>query len=246
MNFFFEVHNDLPREAPGNNQSTKRALKMVRSLTPDSKILDIGCGPGRQTIELAKNCECQITALDNHQPFLDKLNRKAENEKVADKITTVNASMFDMKFEQKSFDLIWSEGAIYIYGFEKGLRDWKKLLREDGYIVVTELSWLTPEMPEEPKAFWNKEYPAMKSVNENLKIADACGYSIAGVFAIPGSGWEDYYGPIEKRIQNLKEKYGDNPEAKKVFDAEAAEIALYRKYGEYYGYVFYVLRANKA
>jgi len=86
----------------------------------------------------------------------------------------------------------------------------------------------------------------MKSVNENLKIADACGYSIAGVFAIPGSGWEDYYGPIEKRIQNLKEKYGDNPEAKKVFDAEAAEIALYRKYGEYYGYVFYVLRANKA
>jgi len=245
MDFFFEVHNDLPREAPGNNQSTKRALKMVRNLTPDSKILDIGCGPGRQTIELAKNYGCHVTALDNHQPFLDKLIRKAENEKLADRITTVNASMFDMKFSPNSFDLIWSEGAIYIYGFEKGLRDWKKLLTEDGYIVVSELSWLTPEMPEEPKNFWNKNYPAMKSVIENLKIADACGYSIAGMFVIPNSGWEDYYGPIEKRIQNLKETYGNNPEAKKVFDNETAEIALYRKYGEYYGYVFYILRANK-
>jgi SAM-dependent methyltransferase len=245
MNFFFEVHNDLPREAPGNNQSTKRAFKMVRNLKPDLKILDIGCGPGRQSIELARNHGCHVTALDNHQPFLDKLNRKAENEKLTDRITTVNASMFDMKFSPASFDLIWSEGAIYIYGFEKGLRDWKKFLTEGGYIVVSELSWLTPEMPQEPKEFWDKEYPAMKSVNGNLKIADECGYSVAGVFIIPDSGWEDYYGPVEKRIQNLREIYGDNPEANKVFDNETAEIALYRKYGEYYGYVFYILRANK-
>jgi SAM-dependent methyltransferase len=140
--------SDKNGESPGDNQSTKRALKMVRNLTPDSKILDIGCGPGRQTIELAKSSVCHVTALDNHQPFLDKLVRKAENEKLADRITTVNASMFDMKFSPNSFDLIWSEGAIYIYGFEKGLRDWKKMLTEDGYIVVSELSWLTPEMPE--------------------------------------------------------------------------------------------------
>jgi len=245
MDFFFEVHNDLPREAPGNNQSTKRALKMVRNLTADSKILDIGCGPGRQSIELAKDSGCHITALDNHQPFLDKLSRKAANEKLTDKITTVNQSMSEMKFAPGSFDLIWSEGAIYIYGFEKGLRDWKKLLKENGSIVVSELSWLTPEMPEEPKKFWDKNYPAMKSVNENLKTIDALGYSITGVFVLPNSGWEDYYGPIEKRILNLKETHGNDPEAKKVFDNETAEIELYRKYGEYYGYVFYILRANK-
>lgn len=246
MNFFFEVHNDLPREAPGNNQATKRALKMVRGLGPESAILDVGCGPGRQTIELAKNTECPITALDNHQPFLDKLMRKAANERVADRIRPLNRSMFEMDFAPASFDLIWSEGAIYIYGFEKGLRDWKKFLRPGGYIVVSELSWLSPEMPDEPKKFWDRGYPAMKTINENLKIADACDYSVAGSFILPGSGWEDYYGPIANRITDLRRSYAGNAEAEKVFAAEEAEIELYKKYGEYYGYAFFVLRANKA
>jgi ubiquinone/menaquinone biosynthesis C-methylase UbiE len=38
--------------------------------------LDIGCGLGMQTIELAKLSKGQIDALDNHQPFLDQLDFK--------------------------------------------------------------------------------------------------------------------------------------------------------------------------
>lgn len=32
-------------------------------------------------------------------------------------------SMFEMDFEPESFDLIWSEGSIYIAGFQTGLKD---------------------------------------------------------------------------------------------------------------------------
>ena len=38
---------------------------------------------------------------------------------------------------RSSFDVIWSEGAIYIMGFERGLRAWRPLVRTGGYVVVS-------------------------------------------------------------------------------------------------------------
>ena len=70
---FWEVHSNLPREGPGDNESTKKAYLMLKDLPENPRILDIGCGPGMQTIELAKLSGGQIVAVDNHQPFLEQL-----------------------------------------------------------------------------------------------------------------------------------------------------------------------------
>ena len=39
-------------------------------------------------------------------------------------------SMFEMSFDDETFDLIWAEGSIYIAGFVRGIRDWKRLLKK--------------------------------------------------------------------------------------------------------------------
>jgi ubiquinone/menaquinone biosynthesis C-methylase UbiE len=52
MNIFFEIHKDLPREGPGDNESTRKAFSMLVDLPAEPDILDIACGPGMQTIEL--------------------------------------------------------------------------------------------------------------------------------------------------------------------------------------------------
>src|SRR5512137_2857620 len=98
MDIFWELHQDLPREGPGDNASTLKALSFIANLPPQPAILDIGCGPGMQTIELAKHTRAQITAIDTHQPFLDKLEERAHAEGVSDKIRTVNMSMFALEF----------------------------------------------------------------------------------------------------------------------------------------------------
>jgi tRNA G46 methylase TrmB len=51
---FFEVHNDLPREGPGDNKSTRKAYLTLPVILEKPRVLDIGCGPGMQTVELAK------------------------------------------------------------------------------------------------------------------------------------------------------------------------------------------------
>jgi ubiquinone/menaquinone biosynthesis C-methylase UbiE len=101
---------------------------LLKDLPANPRILDIGCGPGMQTIKLAKLPNWLVDALDNHLPFLDQLNENAKKEGVSQKIRAAMGDTANLKFASESFDLIWSEGAIFVIGFEKGLREWRRLL----------------------------------------------------------------------------------------------------------------------
>ena len=169
MGIFFELHQDLPREGPGDNPSTRKALALLVDLPPRPLILDIGCGPGMQTVELARCTNGKIIAIDTHQPFLEKLKQRAQAEGLSDKITTINMSMFALDFEAKSFDAIWSEGAIYIMGFEQGLRACQPLLKPGGYVAVSEICWLRPQPPSEVQTFWAANYPGMEPSKRTWK-----------------------------------------------------------------------------
>ncbi len=245
MGIFFELHQDLPREGPGDNPSTRRALSLLTGLPPQPLILDIGCGPGMQTVELAKHTNGKIIAIDTHQPFLEKLKQRALAEGLSNKITAINMSMFDLEFEAESFDVIWSEGAIYIMGFEQGLRACQPLLKPGGYVAVTELTWLRPNPPAEADNFWKENYPGMQSVQDNLDSVRAAGYREIAHFVLPTSSWwEPYYMPQAARIAMLRDKYRDDDEAIQLLNESQKEIDLYRQYSDWYGYVFYVMQTK--
>jgi len=115
---FFEIHKDLPREGSGRDEYTQKAFEMIPKINQPN-ILDIGCGPGLQTIKLAKMSNGKIIAIDIHQPYLDQLKQTAKKEKLLDRIDIVNKSMVDMDFPEEYFDIIWAEGSIFIIGFDK-------------------------------------------------------------------------------------------------------------------------------
>jgi ubiquinone/menaquinone biosynthesis C-methylase UbiE len=241
--YFFEVHSNLPREGPGDNKSTRRAYRMLTGLPEKPRLLDVGCGPGMQTIELAKISNAHITAMDYHQPFLDDLAKNAQAEGVSGKIRFVQGDMNCLGFEDSSFDVLWCEGAIFIIGFEKGLHDWRRFLVEKGYLAVSELCWLDPNPPKEAKDYMAELYPPAKTVKENLQLIKNAGYTVVGYFVLPESSWwENYYLPIAAKLPMLKAKYQGNREALEVIASEETEIEMFRKYSKYYGYVFYVMQ----
>jgi hypothetical protein len=61
-------------------------------------------------------------------------------------------------------------------------------------------------------------------------------------FTLPESDWWDYYKQNIKKLPLLREKHKSDPEALEVLDFEDKEMEMYRKYSEYYGYVFYLGR----
>ncbi len=238
-----EIHSGNPREGPGDVASTRRAFSLVKNLPTSPRILDVGCGPGQQSIELAKLSQGVVSALDIHAPFLKELAARAHKEALNGKIIPIHGSMSSITLPDASFELLWSEGAIYIIGFEAGLKQWRRLLVKDGWLVASHLSWLKEEIPTSPRTFWNKNYPAISSVKNNLLIAEAQGYTNEAHFTLPEDGWwREYYNPISEKLESLRKKYYGIQEAERRIADMQEEIDLYREYSDCYGYVFYIMR----
>lgn len=239
---FFEIHHDLQWEGSGRNKYTRKAYRMLPKLEKP-RILDIGCGSGVPTMELARLSQGEIIGIDIHQLFLDRLTKKIEEAGLSNRVKAVNCSMFEMNFPDESFDIIWAEGSIFIIGFERGLKEWRRILKPNGFMVVHEMAWLRPDPPQEIYDYWKSIYPGIKTVPENLRQITGCGYDIIGHFSLPEDAWwSEYYEPLEKRIEQLRMKYINDPEALGVLAKEQREIDMFKKYCKWYGSAFFIMQ----
>jgi SAM-dependent methyltransferase len=243
MEYLYELGEALPRCGPGDNEHTRRAFGAIGKVAGQPLILDIGCGPGVQTLELVRISNGKIIALDNHQAFLDKLMERARNEGLEEKIVPKNMSMEEMTFEDSTFDIIWSEGALYCMGFQNGLKRCRQLLKDEGYLAVTELVYIADNPPDSVITYFEDEYPDIDSIKGKIEVIEKEGFKLISNFTLPESAWLDsYYLPIEKELPRLNKKYKGNETALGVFDGFRNEIDFYRKYSKFYGYEFFIMQ----
>ncbi len=243
IEYIYELCEALPRSGPGDNESTRRAFNSIPRFQTTPLILDIGCGQGMQTVELAKISNGKVIALDIHQAFLDLLMEQAKKYRVAEKIIPKNISMLDMDFEEKTFDIIWSEGALYLMGFQNGLKRCYELLRNKGYLAVTELVYTVSDPPPQVMEYFEDEYPDIKNIGENIETIKEEGFSLISNFTLPESSWlNNYYLPIENELPRLFRKYQGNEIALTIFEGFRNEVDFYRKYSRFYGYEFFIMQ----
>ena len=243
MALLLDIHRGLPRQGPGDDASTLRALELCADLPMQPDVLDVGCGPGMQTVALAQATGGTITAVDLFEQFLDDLRDRAVEAGVRERIQVMRGDMHDLPFGKHSFDLIWSEGAAYIMGITAAFQSWKEFLRPQGYIAVTELSWLVPEdeVPREAFDFFRGEYPGVRNVAGNLRRIEDCGYQIVGHFTLPDeSWWTHYYDPLAANLVAMRSKYALDPQAQRFIDDSEDEQRIRREFGDSYGYEFIV------
>jgi len=239
-----DLHKRAKRQGPGGDVDTRKAIDLAM-LDPSAplKVADIGCGTGASTIQLARLLNAKITAIDFLPEFIEVLKGKAENEGLSKKINPLVCSMENLQFDDEEYDVIWSEGAIYNIGFEKGINDWRRFLKPGGLLVVSEITWTTSDRPSEIQKYWEAEYPEIDTASSKINILEKNGYSPVAYFVLPECCWlENYYRPLQNSFAEFIVRNANNENAQAIVEAEKKEISLYEKFKKHYSYGVYIAR----
>jgi ubiquinone/menaquinone biosynthesis C-methylase UbiE len=206
----------------------KRLLKYTRKAfhtlpkLDRPRILDLGCGSGVPTMELARLSNGEITALDIDQTALDILNRKIKGAGLSDKIKTVNCSILDMDFPEESFDIIWAEGSIHGIGFERGLQECQRFLKQNGYLMV---------------------HDEEGNVAEKIEQISRGGYELIDHFILnKDTWWQEYFAPLERLIGETHTKYGHYKTIIKELQSAQQEIDTFYNTPELCTSVCFIMR----
>ncbi|WP_340113699.1 class I SAM-dependent methyltransferase [Maribellus mangrovi] len=236
-----DYFSNLERQGPGSPEITLKAMSFIEGLSEYSRIADLGCGSGGQTMVLAQNTPGHITGIDLFPIFIDQFNQYAKQLHLEDRVIGQVDSMDYLPFQEEELDLIWSEGAIYNIGFERGLNYWLQFLKQGAYIAVSEASWFTSERPEEIDAFWKDAYPGIDTIPNKVAQMQRAGYIPVATFIVPEICWtEHFYAPQVEAQEAFLQKYAGNKTAADFIANQRYEEQLFNKYKDYYGYVFYI------
>jgi trans-aconitate methyltransferase len=240
---FMDVYGTLPRAGPGGDRHTMRALGLVPGPTPRT-VLDLGCGPGAQTLCLARALpEARILALDVIAEMVAEAQRRITDAGLEGRVEARPGDMAEPPVPPGSQDLIWCEGAIYFMGVAEALRTWRHLLSAEGTVVFTEPVWLTEAPPLEVCEWWSSEYPAITDdAGLRSRIAGA-GYRTVDCFALPASAWwDEYYEPMQGHVEELRTRLPDDAAAVDVVQSAETEIDMFQRFADHYSYAFYIVQ----
>jgi SAM-dependent methyltransferase len=203
LEILLQCHKDACRK--NLNEFTIMAFQTLPKMEAPT-ILDIGCGSGVPTLELARQCNGKIIGLDIDRFLLGFLEEKIQKAGLSDRVRTVRCSLFELDFPDENFDVIWAEGSITVIGFKKGIRYWRQFIKPGGHLVVFDESGV---------------------LNERLKHITSSGYVLIDHFEVAGEVfWTEYYIPLQKRINDMRIEFGEDANALMALDKVQSEINM--------------------
>lgn len=237
-----ELHRGMERQGPGDTAFTRHILSLLPKLPEKPRIADLGCGAGAGSLILAEWYQTDITAVDFSGPFLEDLKLRAKAKKLDHLIHALEADMGNLDWPEASVDILWSEGAAYNLTFRGALETWRPLMVKNGLAIVSEIGWFTNDRPAPVMEYWQTAYPHIAGEKENAARASSAGYEVFGIHRLPSDAWwTNYYNPLNVRVKKVG--HSADSAMREVIAETEIEIDMFRRYSDFYGYSFYMLKA---
>lgn len=98
-------------------------------------ILDVGCGTGAVTLDIAQSTNGQVTGIDIDSEKLEEARKVLYN---IPNIKLMEADVLDLPFEDETFDLVlFNVVLIYIKDQQKGMSEMARVIKKGGYVMAT-------------------------------------------------------------------------------------------------------------
>jgi glycine/sarcosine/dimethylglycine N-methyltransferase len=131
---------DTPDEdiAQASRRTVEKMAELV-TITPSTRVLDIGAGFGGSARYLARTFGCQVTCLNLSEVENERNRRLNEEQGLADLVDVVDGSFEDLPFQDKAYDLVWSQDAFLHSGDRvRVLEEAVRVMKPGGQLVFTD------------------------------------------------------------------------------------------------------------
>ncbi len=205
-----------------NIYSKKIFLKIPRIDKPN--ILDVGCGSGVSTIEIASLTNGNILAIDSDKESLSFFERYIKDSNLESNITIKHNSVFDEELRENSFDIITAEGLFNLIGFEKGLTYFSNFLKISGYFIIHDDS---------------------KNLSTKLKLIERLKFSVIDTIELDENIWGNLYvNCLKNEISQINKNNLDKINSKNSIKTAKDEIKMFENDPSVFKSTYYLLQKN--
>lgn len=129
-------------ETPAGRLRWARRVEMLtHHLRPGQHVLELGCGTGYFTRELART-GAQIIAIDISPDLLEAARRDCQRDNVSFEIQNA----YDLSYADATFDSVVASSVLHHLDLGEALREIYRVLKQDGSISFTEPNMLNPQI----------------------------------------------------------------------------------------------------
>lgn len=129
-------------ESPAGRVRWRRRTAMLSGhILPEMKVLELGCGSGYYTKELALT-GAEICAIDISPDLLAAAQRAI----CSSRVTFICANAYAMDFDDGTFDSVVGSSVLHHLDIEPALREIGRVLKKGGSMVFTEPNMLNPQI----------------------------------------------------------------------------------------------------
>ena len=182
-------------------------------LKKDSTVLDLACGKGAVSIQIAKSLGFSCKGIDLFEPFVELANRKAIEEGV-DHLCQFEVSDIKTSVQnERNYDIVVLASAETLLGeIHYAIRELRKCIRSGGFIIYDGCFLVNESSLENP------DYSVIKNYETTVKQLTSFGDKIINEVIIPVEDTINidrmYTEAIRIRAKELAKKY---PDKEKLF-----------------------------
>ncbi|WP_309383415.1 methyltransferase domain-containing protein [Cerasicoccus frondis] len=225
-NFYFniwggeDIHVGIyRREGESIFEASRRTVETMASrlngCVASSKVIDLGAGYGGSARYLAREKGFDVTCLNLSEVQNERNRRMNEEQGLAHKIDVVDGNFEALPFEDKSFNIAWSQDALlHSADRERVFAEVDRVLKPGGVFVLTDPMMREGASPELLQPVFDRIHlDSMGSVEKYEDYASALGWTVE---------------PLEDRTRDLVTHYSHVLDE---LDARTAEVIEYCSHG---------------